>query len=804
MITEIYIDGHKLDQYKDENVNVVSSVASIKDLSKNTSDYSNSFTLPASGPNNRILKHYYDFNIDKAYAFDARKTTPGEIFIGGILFKSGKWQLQKVNVKKGDPESYTINFSGKLRSIKDLAGSLELRDLFIDKNIGYDYDQFDHSYDSDNVRDGLTTLTFLNGDIVYTALAKKEYYFNANGVDNQQSEELANIAYDAGNDTGIIWNDLKPSLRLIRIIEAIETKLGLEFSRDFFATSEFSDLYLWLNPDKSRENTNFNLVNFDGGDDTYVNFSTNIATYTTIPFPPGGVLPTKFKLSLEVTPAPGYENIDYKLKYYKNDNLEVTLDANGFLNSGREYEAVIQNNDEEQTQSIYYEIECNQEFEYSVEFFQDVFFNDVNNYQLKTTGSTDILPSDFVVSNNIPKIKIIDFLKGILSMYKLIIIPTSDSIYYVDTVSNYYSKGKTTDITKYVDFKAFEVERGDILNTINFAFQEPTTRSNIQYEKNNGVGYGDEDLKLYTDETETELLDGESLEIELPFEQIVYERLTDLETNNITNIQYGAIIDESKSPANPKPHIHYVGSANASSSPIGFITDSGVKTIIDGLLNTPLHGNWFLNPSYTTTFDDTFSTWNLARFSNNLYTNHYKDYVESIFNIKKRTVKHKAFLPLHILTKLELNDALLIKGNYFRIDKYTYNLLTGATDFELVNLVSEDGVINRVRASTNNIYVGYQAITKYEQLINTAEALPSKLDMGNGTDWVTLDLSATVPNLLEIAFNKNDTGAYRNMMLEITANNQTVRIYLYQYDGGLTVDNTTVTVDSNIITVDNG
>ena len=49
MITTLYIDGQKLDQYKDENVNVTSSVLSIKDLSKNTTDYSNSF-------NNNFLK----------------------------------------------------------------------------------------------------------------------------------------------------------------------------------------------------------------------------------------------------------------------------------------------------------------------------------------------------------------------------------------------------------------------------------------------------------------------------------------------------------------------------------------------------------------------------------------------------------------------------------------------------------------------------------------------------------------------------------------------------------------------------
>jgi hypothetical protein len=312
---------------------------------------------------------------------------------------------------------------------------------------------------------------------------------------------------------------------------------------------------------------------------------------------------------------------------------------------------------------------------------------------------------------------------------------------------------------------------------------------------------------LYVDKDAVplELLDGDSYPIELPFEQIVYERLFDIAQDNVqTRVQYGAIIDESLNPANPKAHIHYTGLARIASLPVAFINDTGVKEILDDELTTPLHSNSFTFASFTTTFDDTFSTWNAVKFDNNLYTNHYKSYIEDIFNIKKRTFKFKAHLPLHVVTKLDLNDALFIKGNYYRIDNYSYNLLDGLTDLELVNLASEDAIINPILTSTNSIYVSKDPITKYEQLINTAEAIPSKLDMGSGTTWVTLALSATIPNLLEIAFLENTSGVDRDMILEITVGGQTARIYLYQYGSGLTVDNGIVTVDSNLITVDNG
>ena len=801
MITNLFIDGQKLDQYKDENVNVVSSVLSIKDLSKNTTDYSNGFTLPASPKNNQLFKHYYNANIDNT--FDARKTTKGEIHIGGIVFKKGKWQLQKVNVKKGKPESYTVNFSGKLTSIKDQASDLKLKDL--------DFSAFDHDFNSANVKQGLTTFDLLGlaGDIVYTPLAKKQYFYNANGTDNTQTDERANIAFNSGLDAGIIWNDLKPSLKAIRVIEAIEAELGITFSRDFFATTEFSTLYLWLNPDDSNEAGNSQRVNFTSGDSTYMNLTTDVGTYTTTTYPPlVPATPFRFKLYLQVFPDVGYENIDYKIKCYKNGQLLLEQDALGDWDTGVE-NIILQNNDEGETNSIYWEVECDQEFTFDATFQQVVSSGIVSGATVSTFANknSNTIDSKMIVSNNVPDIKVIDFLKGLLNMYKLVIVPTSDTEYYVNTVDGYYAEGNSYDITKYIDFENFDVERGEILNEINFSFQEPTTIGNIQYKTNNGIGYGDENLKLYTDSTETELLDGESLDIELPFEQILYDRLSDQNTGDLTNVQYGAIIDDSLKPANPKAHLHYIGQAGIQQFQLGFISDTGVKEELSQFLNTPFHGQWFIQSSASTTFDDVYSTWDGSILSNNLYTNHYKRYVEGIFDVKKRTFMFKAYLPLRLLTKIELNDVMFIKGNYYRIDNYSYNLLDGATDFELVNLVASDSVVKPLRTSTKNIYTDFRQRSYSEQLNSVSEALPTKTDLGFGTDWVSLDLSATVNNLLEIDFDENTSASDREMILEVTSGGQNLRIYLYQYRNTeliATVDSTIITVDNTNITVDNG
>ena len=103
MIVTLYIGGVKLDLFKDENISVNSSIANIEDITKNQTDFTKTFTVPASDNNNKIFKHYYDADIDNS--FDARIKVDGEIKLDGLPFRKGKFRLSKVAVKKGNPSS---------------------------------------------------------------------------------------------------------------------------------------------------------------------------------------------------------------------------------------------------------------------------------------------------------------------------------------------------------------------------------------------------------------------------------------------------------------------------------------------------------------------------------------------------------------------------------------------------------------------------------------------------------------------------------------------------------------------------
>jgi len=123
----IYINNERVDLFGGEEINIVSSVLEISDINKNTTEFSQSFTLPATNINNNIFKHYYNADIDNS--FDARTAITARIEASGLTFSTGKIVLLKVLMEKGRAFSYSVNFFGELLSLKKLIGTGKLSSL---------------------------------------------------------------------------------------------------------------------------------------------------------------------------------------------------------------------------------------------------------------------------------------------------------------------------------------------------------------------------------------------------------------------------------------------------------------------------------------------------------------------------------------------------------------------------------------------------------------------------------------------------------------------------------------------------
>lgn len=725
MIVSLYIGTSKLDMFNDESVEINSSIANIEDITKNQTDYTKDFTVPASDNNNQLFKHYYDADIDDG--FDARVKVDGEIRLDGLPFRVGKYRLTKVAIKKGAPSSYTINFFGNLLSIKDKVGKDYLSDL--------DLSAFDHTYDSSTIKTGLTSSLF-SGDMVYNLLTKKQYYYNSDVTDTTSTDTLENIAYGDGSDTnGISINDLRPSIRLIKIIEAIETDYDITFSRDFFGLTEFTDIFTWLNPDKDNNIGDFTkVIDFNGGSSVYVNQTTDIGTFT-------ANAQDRWQFDVTITTPLLFFPQDILLSMYV-DGVKVQEQSGsvvtGILTIPMNFTTNLYTN-ELATKEVYFTV-TSQNYAVNVEWRQRRYDSSSTLLADETTTGIQNGSREFVMSNNLPKVKIIDFLKGLFNMFKLVVIQNDDETTYVDTLKNYYLKGNLIDVTSNIDFESTDVERGKILNEINFLFQEPTTVLNTTFESNTGIAYGDEETILK--DTSGDVLDGETLEFTLPFETILFERLNDTDTGQQIDLQYGAIIDDSLEPVNPKMLLFYNILQKLNGASVSYVDFTGfvsTKESITTALNTASHTDSFIDPRFALLFGQEFSTWNGLTMNNTLYKNYHEDYILTIFNVKKRSYKFKAVLPLTTMLEMGLNDILQIKDSFYRIDNFTTNLTTGKVTLNLIN--SFDAVVNDFQVYPTNFLVTSVAQQVSSSVTNSTNLSVARQDVGDGIGWITTSIS---------------------------------------------------------------
>ena len=239
---QLYIGTERVDLFKDESVSLTQTIKNVKDLAKVFTEFTQTFSVPASSVNNKIFKHYYNFDISGG--FDARIKADARLELNDLPFKDGKIALQGVDLKNNLAHTYRITFFGNTVNLKDILGDAQLSSLSFS-------DYYDRLYDFGTVtgvmQAGLTP--FIVPLITHT----NRLIYNSGSHVAFDPEATINNLYHQGSGSpsqnGVYWNEFKYAVRLQNIIEAIQTKYDITFSDDFFndATNEqFSTLYMWL------------------------------------------------------------------------------------------------------------------------------------------------------------------------------------------------------------------------------------------------------------------------------------------------------------------------------------------------------------------------------------------------------------------------------------------------------------------------------------------------------------------------------------------------------------------------------
>ena len=295
------------------------------------------------------------------------------------------------------------------------------------------------------------------------------------------------------------------------------------------------------------------------------------------------------------------------------------------------------------------------------------------------------------VSSLMPEIKVGDFLSGIIKMHNLVMIPSSPTYFTLHTLEAWYAAGTDRNYQDYIDNKEVNVNVPELNRRIEFDYQDTEQILGYQYQRANSTGYGD----LRADFN----FDGGELKIELPFEQPLFERLTDYggHTTSVGLTNVLVYKSQTREFDNDYPNRlqAYVGapvliygefSLDITANPISFIDESDEKFQINEV--------WYANvsstsigtgPAYSTNWGADIDPFYLTSVNKGLYQTYWKDYIEDLYSTNRRVYRLSAVLPIGEILKLKLNDKLIWNGTKWIINSVQLNLATGKAQLELLN-----------------------------------------------------------------------------------------------------------------------
>jgi hypothetical protein len=676
---QLYIQDTRVDLFQDESISITDSIQNVSDISKVFTPFSKQFNLPASQVNNKLFKHYYNFDIQNG--FDARFRVDARIEINHVPFRSGQIRLEGVSMKDNLPHTYKVVFFGKPSDIKDVFGDEEINSL--NSLSAYDFSYADVQNTggafSTGIQSNLTAATNLqNRNVVIPAIFVKDYYT----YDTSSTNKLSNVSFN-----NVLKYNLKPAIKLKRIIEGIQTQYGVTFNmadegsiKTFFGSDMFEELYLWMHREKSPI-TNIEDVNPLYGMDlekkgkklTFADFTYNsgdgdILTNNTLIVNRGDSYNLRISLNSSSATSSDTEvivkdRLTNEILYHR-ENITITQNVNQTIPLTDLTSGAL----EQRTYDL--------EIRINTKPFQKTFISLTTGLNINKNATTTHLysysgfntGSNLYIQDYVPKIKVLDLLTGLFKMFNLVAYTKKgSSTIYVQTFDDYMTLGVNRDITKYIDITQSTIDRPVPYNRVNFKFSDPVTQTSLRFVNNFSQVFGDLNYSA------PEKYDGQEFNQEVPFERSVLINLKD-NSGDITNNVIGWWVDADGKTTLGKPYIFFNRVIDATNYPV--TTTS--YTTYNAPSNVSSDGNHTLN--FGAEYDEFTKNIN----TNGLFSRFYQQYIVQTFNQNGRIIKVSANLPVSFVLNYSVNDVIVINAQEYYINSIQTDLTTGKSQLELI------------------------------------------------------------------------------------------------------------------------
>jgi len=697
---QLYIKGRRVDLFKDESVSLTQTIKNVRDISKVFTEFTKTFSVPASKNNNKIFEHYYNSEI--ANGFDARVKQQASIELNNLPFKEGKIKLEGVDLKNNVAHTYRITFFGNTINLKDIFAEEQLSSL----EFG---DYLNQEYSYSNVVSDMQSTTY--GPMVVPLITHTDrMFYNSNPA----AQAYGNVYpyTGSGHPNGINFNQFKYAVRLQNIIEAIEDKYNLEFSDDFFSIlneNGWATLYMWLHRKSGpvvppqQVPTAYTLLQdlYTTNQNLNVSSVTNGAIFINAVDFQGVQTWTIGSMDFNITPVNptdvwGIQVLRDGLPILQLDNQQgqqtfsIQAGQNGILNNAvYTFNFTSLTNVSFNPNQIYIRIN-------SVRYIvgSNVSIPEVDDYKNLNVFQTN-QNFEFNISQQMPKMKVIDFLSGLFKMFNLVAYIENDII-VVKTLNDYYSASSTTyNIDKYLDTEKSTVDVALPFKKIIFAYKGLGSFLAKQFNQITNGGWGSMSFTLDGDIFDAP---AEEYKIELPFEHFQYERLYDQDNTppTPTPVQWGYSVNEDQQPYIGAPLLFH-----------GIIQELvlPIRILDPSTPNTGTNIFTYMIPSNSFRLDPATSKYNIhfqnelneylanetggeaIEFTDTLFETEYKQYIQGVFDNSMRLKKVTAYLPMKIYYNLQLNDLIEIGQSRYKINSLKTDLTTGKTEFELLNTI---------------------------------------------------------------------------------------------------------------------
>ena len=677
-------DYFRADLFKDESVTITDSILNVRDIGKIFTPFSQQFNLPASKNNNKLFRHYE--NQDVQNSFDARFRHEAIIKLNGIDYKKGKIQFKSVDLKDNAAFAYKIVFFGDTVELKEILGETKLSGLIYPSSLNFEYTYA-------NIASKFQADPVTNDIIVPNIHHTKNMRLNEEGLYQD---------YETGDY--LRWTDVKPAIRCSTVIEAINNTYPQINITGFLNSTEFNPLFMWMHKNEgyisnSIEGGDAQIVRnrFRHQDDVPIGWEIDPNAFYNVDIRTVQLSPGSSRVRFQLIVQAANQTQEYTVRFLRGGTNEVlySLDQTGSsLNildlTNTNYGAgIIDITVEIEADSTIGLIQslfvANQRP--NGNFFFPGYITDQAGSYLPVSGE-ESPANTFIVAEQMPDMKVIDWLSGLFKMFNLVVYKDENEDITTAKAPSWSNLGDAYDITKYVDMSKSTVERLFQYKEMEFRFKSKKSFLVQFSDEIQGIPFSEE---IYPANGISEF-DGGVYKVEVPFEKMMYERITNNSTGELSYIQQGAMLNKKFEPTIGAPLLFIPELQANTNSELQIIDISYiVNSTTPAFYNKPSQ----LFPLPAAPADQTRASLNFgieadewtgaSENTTNLFSDGYLDYTEAVFNINARLLKVSAYLPLSIITKYKMNDTFVINNKPYRINSIKTNLLTNKTDLELYN-----------------------------------------------------------------------------------------------------------------------